>query len=108
MRFAGTWKQYSKKAMPQLAKTTFHSASLRYLRWPYHANVMKMFESMSKRIVRTIVSRTSHCFVVSGAAAKLDRAVKPQAQPCAFLREWFRWSPGYSDLRADTAARKNR
>src|SRR6266436_375157 len=56
MRFAGTWKQYSKKAMPQLARMTFHKASLRYLRWPYQAKVMKMFERVSSRIVRTFFS----------------------------------------------------
>src|SRR4029077_876599 len=61
MRFAGTWKQYSKKAMPQLARMTFHSASLRYLRWPYQANVMKMFEMVSSKIVRTITSDASLC-----------------------------------------------
>src|SRR5260221_4945117 len=61
MRFAGTWKQYSKKAMPQLARMTFQSASLRYLRWPYHANVMKMFEMVSSKIVRTIASGASWC-----------------------------------------------
>src|SRR6266478_7735323 len=53
MRFAGTWKQYSKKAMPQLARITFHNASLRYLRWPYQANVIKMFEMVSRKIVLT-------------------------------------------------------
>src|SRR5260370_31764195 len=53
MRFAGTWKQYSKKAMPQLTAMTFHSASLRYLRWPYQAKVMKIFEMVSSRMVRT-------------------------------------------------------
>src|ERR1700675_4636692 len=52
MRFAGTWKQYSKKAIPQLARITFQSASLRYFRWPYHAKVMKMLEIVSNRIVR--------------------------------------------------------
>src|SRR6266481_6679495 len=52
MRFAGTWKQYSKKAIPQLAMITFHSASLRNFRWPYHAKVIKMFEMVSNRIVR--------------------------------------------------------
>src|SRR5436305_15179618 len=51
-RFAGTWKQYSKKAMPQLTTITFHSASLRNLRCPYHATVIKIFEIISKRIVR--------------------------------------------------------
>src|SRR5229473_2771058 len=52
MRFAGTWKQYSKKAIPQLTMITFQSASLRNFRWPYHAKVMKMFETVSNRIVR--------------------------------------------------------
>src|ERR1700704_2192468 len=52
MRLAGTWKQYSKKAMPQLARRTFQIASLRYLRWPYQAKVMKIFEMVSRRIVR--------------------------------------------------------
>src|ERR1700686_4015590 len=52
MRLAGTWKQYSKKAMLQLARMTFQSASLRYFRWPYQAKVMKMFEMVSRRIVR--------------------------------------------------------
>src|SRR5579863_1404837 len=53
IRFAGTWKQYSKKAMPQLARMTFHSASLRYLRWPYQAKVIKIFETVSRTIVST-------------------------------------------------------
>src|ERR1700757_296857 len=53
MRFAGTWKQYSKNAMPQLATMTFHKASLRYFRWPYHAKVMKILEMVRSRTVRT-------------------------------------------------------
>jgi hypothetical protein len=53
MRLAGTWKQYSKKAIPQLARITFQRASLRYLRWPYQAKVMKIFEIVRRRIVRT-------------------------------------------------------
>src|SRR5712691_7225633 len=52
MRFAGTWKQYSKKAIPQLARMTFQSASLRNFKWPYHAKVMKILDTMSNRIVR--------------------------------------------------------
>src|SRR5215813_7421332 len=38
--------------MPQLARTTFHSASLRYLRWPYQAKVIKMLETASRTMVR--------------------------------------------------------
>src|ERR1700730_3044554 len=52
MRFAGTWKQYSKKAIPQLTKITFHKASLRYFKCPYQANVMKILETVSSSIRR--------------------------------------------------------
>src|ERR1700756_381149 len=52
IRFAGTWKQYSKKAIPQLMTITFHSATLRNFKCPYHANVMKIFEMVRRRIVR--------------------------------------------------------
>jgi hypothetical protein len=54
MRFAGTWKQYSKNAIPQLARITFQRLSLRYFKWPYHATVMKTFEIVSKTMVRII------------------------------------------------------
>jgi len=59
---AGTWKQYSKKAMPQLATTTFQSATLRYFRCPYQAKVMKMLEMVSSRIVciGSFVSRETY------------------------------------------------
>src|SRR3981081_635082 len=52
MRLAGTWKQYSKKAIPQLTMITFQRASLRNFRWPYHAIVMKILEMVSNSIVR--------------------------------------------------------
>ena len=39
--------------MPQLPTMTFQRASLRYFRWPYHAKVMKIFEMVRSRIVRT-------------------------------------------------------
>jgi hypothetical protein len=55
MRFAGTWKQYSKKAIPQLTRITFQSAEVRYFKWPYQANVMKIFEMVRRTIVRTRV-----------------------------------------------------
>ncbi|OGI01443.1 MAG: hypothetical protein A2Y25_06300 [Candidatus Melainabacteria bacterium GWF2_37_15] len=47
MRFAGTWKQYSAKAIPQLTRITIHKAELLNRRWPYHENVMKIFEIVS-------------------------------------------------------------
>jgi hypothetical protein len=51
---AGTWKQYSKKAIDQLTRTTFQSASWRKRRWPYQAKVMKMLE-MVRRITVHII-----------------------------------------------------
>src|SRR5579864_8436727 len=51
-RLAGTWKQYSKNAMPQLVMITFHRATLRNFKCPYQANVMNMFEMVRRRIVR--------------------------------------------------------
>src|SRR5713226_9457237 len=62
MRFAGTWKQYSKKAIPQLARMTFQSASLRNFKWPYHAKVMKILDTMSNRIVR--IGKGAPCTVL--------------------------------------------
>jgi len=41
--------------MPQLAMMTFHNASLRYFKWPYHAKVMKIFEMVSRRMVRNLI-----------------------------------------------------
>src|ERR1041385_697473 len=51
MRLAGTWKVYSKKAIPQLISVTFHSGTFWYLRWPYQAKVIKMLEIKRKIIV---------------------------------------------------------
>jgi len=52
MRFAGTWKQYSKNAMPQLVITASQSGEFLYLRWPYQAKVMKIFDMVKRIIVR--------------------------------------------------------
>jgi hypothetical protein len=51
MRLAGTCRQYSKKAMPQLIKITFHKATLVNFRWPYQAKVIKMLEPSNNRTV---------------------------------------------------------
>src|SRR5262249_48440379 len=48
---AGTWKQYSAKAISQLTRMTRGSGALRYLRWPYQAMVMKMLEMVSSTTV---------------------------------------------------------
>src|SRR6185295_8167386 len=49
-RLAGTASQYSKKAIPQLARTTTGSALSLNLRWPYQAKVMKTLETNSIKI----------------------------------------------------------
>lgn len=57
MRLAGTWKKYSNKAIPQLMRITEisgnelnHLNSLNF-KWPYHANVINVFDKISKTIV---------------------------------------------------------
>lgn len=53
IRFAGTWKQYSKKAIPQLIKMTPMSGRLENQdislsrKCPYQASVIKMLEMTS-------------------------------------------------------------
>src|ERR1700685_4735790 len=51
MRFAGTWKQYSAKAMTQLIRITLKSGAWRYFKWPYQAKVMKMLEIVRRMMV---------------------------------------------------------
>src|ERR1039457_3974018 len=51
MRLAGTWKQYSAKAMSQLMTMTLNRGAWRYFRWPYQAKVMKMLERVRNSIV---------------------------------------------------------
>lgn len=50
MRLAGTAKQYSTKAIPQLTSTTVTSGTDLNLRWPYQAMVMNTFEQ-ARRII---------------------------------------------------------
>jgi hypothetical protein len=45
MRFAGTWKQHSKKATPLLRRTTFHNAARRCFKCPYQAMAMITLET---------------------------------------------------------------
>src|SRR5580700_1737187 len=52
MRLAGTWKQYSKKAIIQLITITLNNGTSRYFRWPYQAKVMKILETVSRAMVR--------------------------------------------------------
>ncbi len=52
MRFAGTIREYSKKASPQLASTATHQAdALRRPRCEYQARFMKKLEAVSRPMV---------------------------------------------------------
>jgi len=48
---AGTCRQYSKKAIPQLINITSRKAEVLNFKCPYQAKVMNMLESKSKPIV---------------------------------------------------------
>src|SRR5687767_1235581 len=83
MRLAGTCSRYSNSAMPQLTSAaTYQAFPLRFLRWAYHANVMKTFEATSSRIAVGITGNAD------GTAASLPverrrqpDAERPQLQP---------------------------
>jgi len=49
---AGTWKQYSNNTIIQLSRITVKRGTLRYFKWPYQANVVKIFEMVSSASVR--------------------------------------------------------
>ena len=55
MRLAGTWKQYSNRAMPQLSSTMASMPKRSSLdlnaMWPYQASVMKAFDKTSRATV---------------------------------------------------------
>jgi len=51
---AGTIKQYSKKAMAQLAIIAFHKGTPVRRKCPYQANVIKIFDSTRRKTVRSI------------------------------------------------------
>jgi len=59
IRLAGTWKQYSKNAIPQLIRITANKPrflseliSLNF-RWPYHAKVINVFDSIKSPMVES-------------------------------------------------------
>src|SRR5260221_14581009 len=53
-RLAGTCSRYSNSAIPQLTSAaTYQGRSLRFLRWAYHAKVMKTLEQTRRPAVTT-------------------------------------------------------
>ena len=55
---AGTWKQYSKKAIPQLIIITFQSGESLNFKWPYQAKVINVFEMIRRNMVLNIRIKT--------------------------------------------------
>src|SRR5947209_11284039 len=51
MRLAGTAKQYSTSAMPQPPRMAAHMGICGNFRFPYQAMIMKVLETMSRRMV---------------------------------------------------------
>src|SRR5258708_7719238 len=94
MRFAGTWKQYSAKAISQLTTITSSSGLSLKRRWPYHAIVMKVLEQKSKMTV----SMGAIVGEVSARVHKFSRHIRTRA--CA--REIIRFA------RDDTRTKKPR
>jgi hypothetical protein len=52
---------------------TFHSATLRNFKCPYHANVMKMLEIVRRRIVRKVRSRLNYKTTTTGRKGIVTR-----------------------------------
>src|SRR3954462_8293651 len=83
MRFAGTAKQYSTNAMPQLTITTSQSGLSVNFRCPYQAKVMNTFEIRSSPMGSTLLAAPVICASsVSEGAAR--RCVRPdESGPCS-------------------------
>src|SRR5471030_1861526 len=83
MRLAGTARQYSKKAMPQLTSTTCHSATLGNFSWPYQAKVIKTLEQNRRTMGRSaVMANTSGEHgndTVLAAREQRRRGVRPAA-----------------------------
>src|SRR3954447_15093844 len=71
-RLAGTASQYSKNAIPQLARITSTSELSLNLRWPYQAKVMNTLEANSINIGRICgetvgIMSSLKCVLTAGA-----------------------------------------
>ncbi len=73
MRFAGTCRQYSKKAMPQLARMTVISGADLNFKCPYHAKVIKTFEAVKSKTGYSacMISSFQNCWNAGGSIAFL-------------------------------------
>jgi len=63
IRFAGTCKRYSSRAIPQLTNAAiYHGLAFRFLRCPYQANVINIFDKISKIVVFSMTGMASYFF----------------------------------------------
>src|SRR5437868_38764 len=75
MRLAGTARQYSKKAIPQLISTISHMARCSTFSWPYQAKVMNTLETISSRTGASAVQENIGGGSPARALGGLDQAV---------------------------------
>ena len=78
---AGTWKQYSKNAIPQLTRIMLNSPRLLNqficlnFRCPYHASVMKLFDRIKRAIVQTGLFIHTLCLACNNKTCMTTRVV---------------------------------
>src|SRR5689334_1997841 len=99
MRLAGTARQYSKKAMPQLIRTTCQSTAWGNLSCPYQAKVMKMLEANSSRMGAK-AAMAGPWLMGGGADERMPWAasINRRSRPCVLT--FSQWFPCAARLRA--------
>src|SRR5579862_6076930 len=98
MRLAGTARQYSKKAMPQLTGMTSHSDALGNLSCPYQAKVMNTFEKHSRIIGATsdqVMRVPREGRGLYGHCRRIGRAARYGAVRCLGSEEGGASMPGW-------------
>src|SRR5262245_55141415 len=81
IRLAGTCRQYSKKAIPQLTRIAAISELCLYFRCPYQAKVMNTLEARSSTMVSMLLRYAVACalwlVVCSTTFAQFDSKLMP-------------------------------
>ena len=95
MRFAGTWKQYSPKAISQLTTIASTSGADLCFKCPYQAKVMNVLEMKRRHTVSIQAHRTS----LGGPAKALSGFIEPILRQAVCLRLGFVVDAVVRDLR---------
>src|SRR5512136_1740032 len=97
IRFAGTCRRYSKRAMPQETRAATHQArARRWARWPYQATVMNRLEATS-RVAATSAGWRRAAVLGSSIGDQLSRCGRLATHPQRFIPRILapvRGSPG--------------